>query len=107
MEPTLKDAIPAIETTWVVWPLLGLGLVAGHDAWLVAGNPTRRTGEVVEHRALVLFAGVLAIVNLAVIGIWLAADESYFWPGWVLFGSALVLGAAAVAGRFAERLPRV
>jgi signal transduction histidine kinase len=94
-------------SAWVVWPLLGLGLVAGLDAWLVAGNPTRRTGEVVEHRALVLFAGVLAIVNLAVIGVWLAADESYFWPGWVLFGSALVLGAAAVAGRFAERLPRV
>jgi cyanate permease len=26
------------------------------------------------------------IVNAALVGIWLLGDNSYFWPGWVIFG---------------------
>jgi signal transduction histidine kinase len=92
---------------WIVWPLLGLGLVAGLDAWLVAGNPTPRTGEAVRNRSLMLFAGVLGVVNLDVIGIWIASGESYFWPAWVMLGSALLIGLAALGGRIAPRLPRI
>ena len=46
--------------------------------------------------------GLLAIVNLALIGIWIASGSSYFWPAWPILGSAVVLGlkslgAAALA----------
>ncbi len=92
-------------SNWIVWPLLGLGLVAALDAWLVAGNPTQRAGQPAGHRNLTLFAGALGLVNLTVVGVWLAAGEGYFWPGWVLFGSVLLLGLVALGARLAERLP--
>ena len=94
---------------WPVWPLLGFGLLAGLDAWWVlGGRPLResdlsptgdRTAEIraARHRrSLRLDAGWLAIINLFLIGIWLAADGSYFWPVWPILGSALGVGIKAL-----------
>ena len=47
-------------------------------------------------RSLRLDAGWLAIINLFLIGIWLAADGSYFWPVWPILGSALGVGIKAL-----------
>ena len=102
-------ALTGAPNDWPVWPLLGLGLLAGLDAWWVlGGRPLResdlsptgdRTAEVraARHRrSLRLDAGWLAIINLFLIGIWLAADGSYFWPVWPILGSALGVGIKAL-----------
>ena len=51
-------------------------------------------------------AGKLAIVNVFLIGIWAAAGAGYFWPAWVLLGSAIALGlkAAPWSHDWTERL---
>jgi signal transduction histidine kinase len=99
-------ALTGTGRPWIVWPLLGLGLVAALDAWLVlAGGPVResdvaRAGadrleairSLRKRRRLRVDVGLLAIVNLALIGIWIASGSSYFWPAWPMLGSAVVLG---------------
>ena len=45
-----------------------------------------------KRRRLRLDAGALAILNLFLVGIWLAAGAGYFWPVWSLLGCALALG---------------
>jgi hypothetical protein len=90
---------------WPIWPLLGLGLVAGLDAWRVLGNPPlretdlaggRQPREVRRLRGLRAYAGALAIINLFLVGIWLASGGSYFWPVWPMLGSALAVGLKAL-----------
>jgi Histidine kinase len=91
---------------WPIWPLLGLGLVAGLDAWRVLGSPPlsesavraggREPGELRRLRRLRAYAGTLAIINLFLIGIWLASKGGYFWPVWPLLGSALAVGLKAL-----------
>jgi signal transduction histidine kinase len=90
---------------WPIWPLLGLGLVAGLDAWRVLASPPLREADLVggreprelrRLRGLRAYAGALAIINLFLIGIWLAASGSYFWPVWPLLGSALAVGLKAL-----------
>ncbi len=90
---------------WPVWPLLALGLVAGLDAWFVLANPPLRRSEVADaaaaralrrRRRLRTDAGAVAIVNLFVIGVWLAAGAGYFWPVWVLLGSAIAVAVKAL-----------
>jgi signal transduction histidine kinase len=90
---------------WPIWPLLGLGLVAGLDAWRVIGNPPlsesdlaggREPREARRLRGLRAYAGALSIVNLFLIGIWLASGGSYFWPVWPMLGSALAVGLKAL-----------
>ena len=89
---------------WPIWPLLGLGLIAGLDAWRVLGNPPlgesdlsggREPSEVRRLRGLRAYAGALAIINLFLVGIWLASGGSYFWPVWSILGSALAVGLKA------------
>src|SRR5919108_2625806 len=67
---------------WPIWPLLALGLVAGLDAWRVLAPPPLREsdlaggrdpGELRRRRALRVRVGVLAVINLFLIGIWLAS----------------------------------
>jgi signal transduction histidine kinase len=91
---------------WIAWPLLGLGLVAALDAWFVlGGRPLRESdlegadGDRAEairslrrRRRLRIDAGALLVVNLFLIGIWIASGASYFWPVWPLLGSAVALG---------------
>jgi signal transduction histidine kinase len=100
---------------WPVWSLLGLGLIAGLDAWVVLGNPPLRESDLAaggdprairRRRRLRIDAGILAIVDLMLIGVWLAAGGGYFWPVWPLLGTALaiVLKALRWPGSLRERL---
>jgi signal transduction histidine kinase len=90
---------------WPIWPLLGLGLVAGLDAWTVFGSrPLRESDlaggreprEVRRLRGLRAYAGALAVINLFLVGIWLASGGSYFWPVWAMLGSAVAVGLKAL-----------
>jgi signal transduction histidine kinase len=83
---------------WPVWPLLGLGLIAALDAWRVLGTPPARHSDMTgdprsfrRRRGLRASAGSLAIVNVFLIGIWIAAGAGYFWPMWAMLGSAVAL----------------
>ncbi len=100
---------------WPVWPLLGLGLAAALDAWGVLGIPPARRSDLAggadaralnRQRAVKGTAGRLAIVNVFLVGIWLATGASYFWPAWVMLGSAvaLALKAAPWSHTWAERV---
>jgi hypothetical protein len=89
---------------WPVWPLLGMGLIGGLDAWLVLSSPPLRLSEAADEasaralrrrRRLRSDAGALAILNLFLIGVWIAAGGGYFWPAWTMFGSAIALAAKA------------
>jgi signal transduction histidine kinase len=97
-------ALTGAPNAWIVWPLLGLALLAGLSAWRVIGNPplgasdveTSGARAVRRRRGVRRSAGDLAIVNLFLIGIWVAAGAGYFWPAWVLLGSAVALGLKAL-----------
>jgi signal transduction histidine kinase len=98
---------------WPKWPAIGIALVAGLDAWSVLALPplgiSTLPADVANpaHAARVLrarrnrrwLAGTLAIVNLALIGFWLAAGGGYFWPIWPLLGCALAIAAKALEQR--------
>jgi signal transduction histidine kinase len=87
---------------WPVWPLLGLGLIVSLDAWNVLGTPPARHSDVGgdlrsfrRRRGLRSAAGTLAIVNVFLIGIWIAGGAGYFWPMWAMLGSAVAIGLKA------------
>jgi signal transduction histidine kinase len=89
---------------WPVWPLLGLGLIAALDAWMVLGMPPARRSDLDgepdpralrRRRGVRAAAGKLTIVNLFLIGIWGAAGAGYFWPAWVMLGSAVLVALKA------------
>jgi hypothetical protein len=91
-------ALTGAPNDWPVWPLLGLGLIVGLDAWHVLGTPPARASDVsgdvrsfLRRRGLRSAAGKLAILNVFILGIWIAAGAGYFWPAWVLLGSAIAL----------------
>jgi hypothetical protein len=97
-------ALTGAPNEWPVWPLLGLGLVVALDAWQVLGIlPARRSelaGEpnpraLQRRRGVRAAAGKLAIVNVFLIGIWIAGGAGYFWPAWVMLGSCVALGLKA------------
>jgi signal transduction histidine kinase len=99
-------ALTGTDKPWVVWPLLGLGLVAALDAWFVLGGRPLRESDVAamggdrdeairslrRRRRIRIDAGALVVVNLFLVGIWLASGASYFWPVWPMLGSAVALG---------------
>ena len=100
-------ALTGTDKPWIVWPLLGLGLVATLDAWFVLGGPPaarvgprrRRAADRTEairslrrRRRLRIDAGALVAINLFLIGIWIASGSGYFWPIWPILGSAVALG---------------
>jgi signal transduction histidine kinase len=98
-------ALTGPDKPWIVWPLLGLGMVAALDAWFVlagrrlhesdldgvSGDRQRATRTLRRRRRLRLDAGALGIINLTLIGIWAAAGAGYFWPVWPILGCAAVL----------------
>ena len=101
-------ALTGPELPWIVWPLLGIGFVAALDMWRVLGLPPLRESDLdaealaaggrseafrgaVRRRHLVHRAGSLAILNLFLIGIWIASGSDYFWPAWVIIGSLAAL----------------
>jgi signal transduction histidine kinase len=95
-------ALTGSPNDWPVWPLLGLGLIVGLDAWHVLGTPPARESDVtgdlrsfLRRRGLRSAAGKLAILNVFLLGIWVAAGAGYFWPAWVVVGSAIALALKA------------
>jgi signal transduction histidine kinase len=108
-------ALTGAPNAWPVWPLLGIGLVVALDAWTVLGTPPARRSDLAgepsarafqRRRAIRATAGRLAIVNAFLIGVWLASGAGYFWPAWVILGSAVALGlkAAPWSHTWAERV---
>jgi signal transduction histidine kinase len=108
-------ALTGAPNAWPVWPLLGIGLLFALDAWTVLGTPPARLSDlagepsvraVQRRRAIRATAGRLAILNVFIVGVWLAAGAGYFWPAWVMLGSAVALGlkAAPWAHTWAERV---
>ena len=99
-------ALTGTDKPWIVWPLLGLGLVAALDGWLVLGGRPLRESDVAavggdraeairslrRRRRIRIDAGALVILNVFLIGIWIASGASYFWPVWPILGSAVALG---------------
>jgi hypothetical protein len=107
-------ALTGPDKPWIVWPLLALGLVAALDAWRVLAMPPisdadlgdagsaattggeDALGQLIRRRHLRHSAGGLAILNLFLIGIWLASGSDYFWPAWVILGSLAAIGLKAL-----------
>jgi signal transduction histidine kinase len=94
---------------WIVWPLLPLGFIAGLDAWRVLSTPPIRQSDLAgahdreaalrrltKRRRLRHHAGAHVILNLFLVGIWLASGSSYFWPAWVMLGSAVAIAIEAL-----------
>ena len=99
-------ALTGTDRPWIVWPLLGLGLVAALDAWFVLGGRQLRESDLDgagddrseairslrRRRRLRIDAGAVVVINLFLIGIWIASGSGYFWPIWPILGSAIALG---------------
>jgi len=94
---------------WIVWPLLGIGLIAGLDAWRVLSTPplseadlsgaADRDAELLRltrRRRLRHHAGAHVVLNIFIVGVWLASGSSYFWPAWVMLGSAVAVAIKAL-----------
>ena len=94
---------------WIVWPLLPLGFIAGLDAWRVLAMPPIRQSDLAgadepeaalrrltKRRRLRHHAGAHVILNVFLVGIWLASGSSYFWPAWVMLGSAVAVAIKAL-----------
>jgi hypothetical protein len=97
-------ALTGAPNAWPVWPLLSLGLVAALDAWTVLGTPPARYSDLADEedarayqrrRGVRAVGGKLAIINVFLIGIWLAAGAGYFWPAWVMLGSGIAVALKA------------
>ena len=83
-------ALTGPELPWIAWPLLGIGVLAALDAWRVYATPRTHFQQHV---------GFQVILNVFIIGVWVAAGAgSYFWPAWVMVGSAIAVGIHALAG---------
>jgi hypothetical protein len=104
-------ALTGPDLPWIAWPLLGIGFVAALDLWRVLGLPPLRESDLagaadrrvalqrlLHRRRLVRLAGALAILNVFLVGVWIASGSDYFWPAWVMLGTA---GAVAL-----KALPR-
>jgi signal transduction histidine kinase len=102
-------ALTGPNLPWIVWPLLGIGFIAALDAWRVLSMPPLAESELdpdadraeairraVKRRRLRHSASGLAILNLFLIGVWIASGAAYFWPAWVMLGSALAVALKAL-----------
>jgi signal transduction histidine kinase len=102
-------ALTGPELPWIVWPLLGIGFVAALDAWRVLASPPLHEADLagaqdrdaalqrlLHRRRLVNWVGGLAILNVFLIGVWIASGSDYFWPVWVMLGSALAIALKAL-----------
>ena len=88
-------ALTGPDLPWIVWPLLGLGLIAGLDAWHIHATAPLFRGRRLRH-----LGGSLAILNVFIVGVWAAAGVgNYFWPAWVILGSGIVFGISALLHR--------
>ena len=58
-------ALTGPDLPWIVWPLLGLGLIAALDAWHIHATAPLRGGRRLHH-----LAGALVILNIFIVGVW-------------------------------------
>ena len=97
---------------WIAWPLLALALVGGLDAWHVFSMPplseddlegaADRSDELTRltrRRRLRHHIGAHVILNVFIVGVWLASNGTYFWPAWVMLGSAVAIAIKALPRR--------
>ena len=98
-------ALTSSSSDWIVWPLLGLGLGAAMQAWSVLGSPPARRSDLgsdgnvralQRRRTLRDTAGKLAILNVFLVGVWIASGAGYFWPVWAMLGSGVLLAIKAM-----------
>jgi len=101
-------ALTGPDLPWIAWPLLGIGLVAALDAWRVMALPPLRESDLegddraeairraTKRRRFTHRAGSLAVLNLFLVGVWIASGSSYFWPAWVMLGSIAALALKAL-----------
>jgi hypothetical protein len=102
-------ALTGPDLPWIVWPLLGIGFIAALDAWRVLAAPPLQEAELsgagdraaalrrlVQRRRFRHQAGALAILNVFIVGVWVASGSDYFWPAWVMLGSAIAIGLKAL-----------
>lgn len=59
------------------------------------GLPEER--RTLAERAFQRHAQVYVLVNLFLVGVWLAAGAGYFWPIWPILGWGLAVGIQAAA----------
>jgi hypothetical protein len=103
---------------WIVWPLLAIGLIAGLDAWHVvstvplsdadaagAEDPGAELRRLSKRRNLRHQAGALAILNVFLVGVWIASGSGYFWPAWAMLGSGIAITLRALPRPSAIRAP--
>jgi hypothetical protein len=85
---------------WPVWPVLSLAFLAAIDAWRIytepAGGFLAARERMHTRQRVIATGGMLAIVNLFLIGIWIASGSDYFWPAWVMLGSVVALALKAI-----------
>jgi DNA-binding NarL/FixJ family response regulator/signal transduction histidine kinase len=74
---------------WPVWVILSTALAVGVHAWIVyvIDRPDGWRGRRIT-RALALHGGIAALVELFLVGVWIASGRGYFWPVWSLVGLA-------------------
>ena len=93
-------ALTGAPNAWPVWPVLGLAFLAALDAWRIhtepAGGFLAARERMNTRRRVIATGGTLAIVNLFLIGIWIASGSDYFWPAWVMLGSVVALALKAI-----------
>jgi signal transduction histidine kinase len=97
------------EYFWPAWPLMALALLLAGHALVVSRRPGLPRGR----RALEIHAGLAALVNLFLIGVWLMSTPGgYFWPVWTIVGlgapvaihAGLVLLGATEREEMADRI---
>jgi signal transduction histidine kinase len=94
---------------WIAWPLLALGLIGGLDAWRVFSTPPLSEADVADapdrteaitkltrRRRLRHHIGAHVILSIFIVGVWVAAHGTYFWPAWVILGSAVAIAIKAL-----------
>jgi signal transduction histidine kinase len=93
-------ALTGAPNAWPVWPVLSLAFLAALDAWRIytepAGGFLAARERMNTRRRVIATGGTLAIVNLFLIGIWIASGSDYFWPAWVMLGSVVALALKAI-----------
>jgi hypothetical protein len=101
-------ALTGPDLPWIAWPLLGLGFVVALDAWRVFALPPLSESDLegddraeairraATRRRFTHRAGSLAILNVFLVGVWIASGSSYLWPAWVMLGSIAALALKAL-----------
>ncbi len=93
---------------WPQWVILPLALLLAVHGWIELVLERLPAGRAA--RSLAIHAGVVVALFAFVVSVWALTGLGSFWPGWVLLGLAMPLGAhfavlrSASGGRLARRV---